>query len=115
MLIGLLIYAGVYIGMAFAESKLIYLILFFCYGLYYACTDGISKAWISKVCDKKDTGTALGVFSGLQSLCTFIASSLAGLIWLKLGSVYVFVLAGIVSFIVMLYLLFNKTLAGAKH
>lgn len=108
MFIGLLLYTGVYIGMAYASTKWIYLALFFTYGLYYACTDGISKAWISKVCEKKDTATALGVFSGLQSICTFIASSLAGLIWVKLGSLYVFLIAGTVAFVVAIYLLFIK-------
>jgi MFS family permease len=111
MLIGLLLFTGAYFGMAFSESKLAYFVLFFCYGLYYACTDGISKAWISKVCEKKDTGTALGVFSGLQSICTFIASSLAGFIWYKFGSIYVFIIAGSVAFVVMVYLTFGVTYA----
>ncbi|HTA82181.1 MAG TPA: MFS transporter [Bacteroidia bacterium] len=114
MLIGLLIFGFVYFGMAFANSKVTYFILFFCYGLYYACTDGISKAWISKTCEKKDTATALGVFSGLQSICTFVASSLAGFIWYKFGSVYVFCMAGAVAFLVIVYLLFSKLLITSK-
>jgi MFS family permease len=114
MIIGLIIFGTVYFGMAFASSKVVYFILFFCYGLYYACTDGISKAWISKTCEKKDTATALGVFSGLQSICTFIASSLAGLIWYKFGSVYVFFVAGTVTFLVIVYLLFSKLLITSK-
>jgi MFS family permease len=114
MIIGLVIFGAVYFGMAFANSKVTYFILFFYYGLYYACTDGISKAWISKTCEKKDTATALGVFSGLQSICTFIASSLAGLIWYKFGSVYVFCIAGAVAFLVIVYLLFSKLLITSK-
>jgi MFS family permease len=114
MIIGLVLFGGVYFGMAFANSKIIYFILFFCYGLYYACTDGISKAWISKTCEKKDTATALGVFSGLQSICTFIASSLAGFIWYKFGSVYVFCIAGAIAFLVIVYLLLSKLLHTSK-
>jgi MFS family permease len=112
MCIGLLIFAGVYIGMAYATSHLMYLILFFCYGLYYACTDGVSKAWLSKLCEKKDMATAIGVFSGLQSICTFIASSLAGILWYSYGSVYVFVIAGVVAFIIAIYLTVNRVLAA---
>jgi len=114
MVIGLVLFGGVYFGMAFASSKVACFILFFCYGLYYACTDGISKAWISKTCEKKDTATALGVFSGLQSICTFIASSLAGFIWYKFGSLYVFCIAGAVAFLVIVYLLLSKLLITSK-
>jgi MFS family permease len=115
LLIGLLIFSGVYLGMAYSNSWLAFAILFFLYGLYYAFTDGISKAWISKTCDKKDVGTALGVFSGLQSICALLASSLAGLVWYKFGSVYVFFIGGIAALLVVVYLLFNKPTATVKN
>jgi len=105
-LIGLVIFAAVYFGMAYSTTKVAFIVLFFLYGLYYAFTDGISKAWISKLCDKKDVGTALGVFSGLQSICALLASSLAGLIWYKFGSVYVFLIGAIAAILVATYLLF---------
>lgn len=105
MLIGLLVFALVYSGMAFATGTMAFACLFFAYGLYYAFTDGISKAWISKTCDKKDVGTALGVFSGLQSICALLASSIAGLVWYKFGSVYVFMVGAIAATLTAIYLL----------
>ena len=62
---------------------------FFLYGMYAAATDGISKAWISNISDRKYTATAIGTYTGFQSVCTLIASSLAGFIWYRLGAVAV--------------------------
>jgi MFS family permease len=113
--IGLIIFGGVYVGMTYGHTIPVYLILFLLYGLYYACTEGVSKAWISKLCDRKDTATAIGVYSGLQSICTFIASSLAGFIWFRFGSVYVFFISGAVAILVALYLVVNKSLTTVKQ
>lgn len=109
--IGLAIFAFVYFGMSKNESNYIYVVLLFFYGLFYSCNEGISKAWISKVCDKKDTATAIGMFSGLQSIATLIASSLAGFIWVEFGSFYTFVITGIAAVLVAIYILVDKTLA----
>ncbi len=114
LLIGLVVFSVVYFGMAYTTTTIAYVVLFLLYGLYYACTDGISKAWISNVCDKKDVGVAVGVFSGLQSVCTLVASSLAGFVWYKFGSVYVFFIAGAAALLVVLYLLFSVSLSTLK-
>lgn len=114
LLIGLLIFSVVYFGMGYYTTTIAYIILFFLYGLYYAFTDGISKAWISKTCSKEDVGTALGVFSGLQSVCTLLASSVAGFVWYRFGSIYVFFIAGAAALLVVLYLLFNASLTTTK-
>jgi MFS family permease len=108
LLIGLLIFGMVYLGMAFLAGKVVFGILFLFYGLYYACTDGIAKAWVSKICDKKDTATALGVFSGLQSICSLLASAVAGFVWYEFGSVYVFIAAGVASILACIYIGFIK-------
>jgi MFS family permease len=108
---GLLIFAFVYFGMGINNNVYIYAFLLFCYGLFYSCNEGISKAWISKVCDKKDTATAIGMFSGLQSIATLIASSLAGFIWYKFGSLYTFVITGAAAIIVVVYIMLDKALA----
>ncbi|TKK70294.1 MFS transporter [Ilyomonas limi] len=58
--------------------------LFFRYGVYAAATGGISKAWITNITDKKDTATAINTFPALQSICTMLASSRTG--WVYLAS-----------------------------
>ena len=84
-LLGLFFYIITYFGFAFSHSILIYLLLFFCYGLYAASTEGISKAWISGMLNKNESASALGTYVGFQSIAALIASSAAGLIWFRFG------------------------------
>lgn len=105
---GLILFSIVYAGMAFANNFFVYLILFFGYGLYAAATEGISKAWISNITDKKETATAIGTYTGFQSICTMLASSLAGLIWYNFGAEFTFMLTAVVVVLVIFYFLFLK-------
>lgn len=100
---GLLVFATVYFGMALNTNLPVFFILFFLYGLYAAATEGISKAWISNITDKNDTATAIGMFSGLQSICTMLASSLTGFVWFQFGGTVAFMTTGIVTVLVVLY------------
>ncbi len=102
---GLILFAVVYFGMAFNNNIYILFFLFLLYGIYAAATDGISKAWISNITDKKDTGTAIGTYTGFQSICSLIASTLAGLIWYKFGAGALFISTGIVTISVLVYFL----------
>jgi len=78
--------------------------LFFYYGIYAAATDGISKAWISNLVPKTETASAMGLYTGLQSIAALIASSLAGLLWFRFGSVTVFSLAAIVALLAFVWI-----------
>ena len=78
---GLILFAVVYGGIIFAASVPALLLLFFIYGLYAASTEGISKAWISNIVSKNEVATAIGFYTGMQSVCTLLASSLAGWLW----------------------------------
>ncbi len=101
--IGLILFAVVYLGMAVNTNIYGFLGLFFLYGIYAAATDGISKAWISNISDKKDTATAIGTYSSFQSICTMLASSFAGLIWFKFGASATFIISGSITLIVVAY------------
>lgn len=103
---GLSLFAIVYFGMAFSTDIYTIAILFFIYGIYAAATEGISKAWISNISDRKDTATAIGTYSGFQSICTMLASSLAGLIWFKFGANTSFIITAIATLFVTLYFTF---------
>jgi MFS family permease len=104
-IIGLGIFATVYFGMASNTNIYLFFALFFLYGVYAAATEGISKAWISNISDSKDTATAIGTFTGLQSICTMIASSLTGLIWFQFGVTAAFITIGCFTVIVIIYFL----------
>lgn len=101
---GLLIFATVYFGMTFNTNLYWFVGLFFLYGVYAAATEGISKAWISNITDKKDTATAIGTFSGLQSICAMMASSMAGFLWFQFGSTTTFLATAVVALITAAYI-----------
>ena len=103
LIIGLLLFSIVYLGMALSDSQVIYFILFFIYGLYAAATEGISKALISNITDKKDTATAIGTFSGFQSICTMLASAATGFVWYQFGVKAAFFASAIASVLVAFY------------
>lgn len=106
-ILGLILFAIVYFGMAWNDNIYIFVGLFFLYGIYAAATEGISKAWISNISDKKDIATAIGTYSAFQSLCTMMASVLAGIIWFQFGSSIVFFLSGMLTLGIVVYFLLS--------
>jgi len=110
LIFGFTIYAGVYVGLAYASGLFwLYALLFF-YGIYAASTESVAKAWISNICDKKDTATAIGTYTGWQSIFTMLASTLAGWVWLAFGSEAAFLLTSSgVALVVLYFLIVLKT------
>ncbi len=102
---GLALFAIVYFGMSITSNLYFFFGLFFLYGIYASATEGISKAWISNITDRKNTATAIGTYSGLQSICTMLASSLTGLIWYHFNAKTAFMTTAIVSSLLIGYFL----------
>lgn len=108
-IIGLILFSIVYFGMAVTSSVYVFFALFLLYGIYAAATEGISKAWITNISDKKETATAIGTYTGLQSICTMIASSLTGFVWYRFGSnAAFFVTAGMTILVIVYLIAFTK-------
>lgn len=89
-LFGLCCFSMAYAGMAFEGDLAWYGLLFVFYGAYAAATDGISKAWISKLAPAQETAQAIGAYAGLQSLSALVAGALGGLMWQYGGSALMF-------------------------
>jgi MFS family permease len=104
---GLLFFALVYAGMCVKGSTSWYLFLFFLYGIYAAATEGISKAWITKLVGKEKVATAIGTYTGFQSIAALLASSIAGILWLYFGAVAAFMSSAIVTLLVLIYIYFK--------
>ncbi len=111
-IIGLGLFAAVYTGMALNSNLYGFSLLFVLYGMYAAATEGISKAWISNITDKKDTATAIGTYAGLQSVCTMVASALTGFIWYQFSATMAFLMTAAATLIVIAYLI---TIPGPEH
>lgn len=108
-IVGMFVFAAVYASISFATNLWALLLVFLLYGVYAACTEGITKAWISNICDKKDTATAIGTYASIQSLCTLIASIFAGFVWVTFGSTATFLISGGLAIFVGIYFLMLKS------
>lgn len=108
LLLGLAAFVTVYTGFAFNNNLVVFISLFALYGFYAAATDGISKAWISNIVDKHETATAIGTYTGFQSIAALIASSLCGLLWYNFGAMATFLITASVTIVVIIYLSFLK-------
>lgn len=104
---GLFLFSVVYFGMSVSTNLYFTLTMFFIYGIYSASTEGISKAWISNIADKKDTATAIGLYTGLQSLFTMLASSVTGLVWYNYGGLEAFMVTAGMTILVAFYIISN--------
>ena len=104
LLSGLLVFAIVYAGFAINSNPVIFFALFLLYGFYAAATEGVSKAWISNMVSRSETATAIGTFTGLQSICLLVASTLTGFLWVQFGAAVTFSITAGVTILVILYL-----------
>jgi MFS family permease len=109
---GLLLFAIVYLGMATTCNAYALAAWFLLYGLYAAATEGVTKAWISNLSAKEDTATAIGTYSAFQSICTMLASSLAGLIWWQFGAAATLALSGVMALVIAGY--FTLVVPGVR-
>jgi MFS family permease len=109
LIVGLVIFSGVYFFFGFAASTVAFGLLFLFYGIYAASTEGISKALISNIAVKTDTATAIGFYNSFASIFTLLASSLAGLLWYSIGPKAMFMISGTGVLIVSVYFFFYFT------
>ncbi|HKC35339.1 MAG TPA: MFS transporter [Chitinophagaceae bacterium] len=106
-IIGLFMFAIVYGGFAFHPSVIVIFILFFIYGIYAAATEGIVKAWITNLSDDTNTATAVGFYTSCQSICSLLASIIAGIVWSFFGSSFTFGSTAFIAFSVIIYFLLS--------
>jgi MFS family permease len=104
LIVGLVVFAIVYVSMGFALVSWQFIVLFWFYGLYAAASEGISKALISNIAEKDKTATAIGFYTSFSSIFTMLASSLAGLIWYTLGMKTMFIISGVGVLLVAIYM-----------
>lgn len=102
-LIGLLLFCIVYAGMIVVNSLPGFVFLFFIYGLFAAATEGVAKAWISNITSATETATAIGTYTGFQSICALLASSLTGWIWFQFGAGMAFGITAASTLLLVLY------------
>ncbi|TJY44579.1 MFS transporter [Cohnella pontilimi] len=87
---GFAIFALIYFGFGRANSVKWIWILFILYGLYYAFTEGIQKAYIADIVPQGQRGMAMGTYNAMIGIATLPASVMAGYLWETFGPVVAF-------------------------
>jgi MFS family permease len=105
---GLMFFGIVYLGISLFNNWYEMIVLFILYGVYSAAIEGNIKALLSNLVDRKETATAIGLFTTLQSATFLISNSLAGWLWDTFNSSLPFILSGAVAMIISVLLFIYK-------
>ena len=97
--VGLLVFAVVYAGLGLTEDHLAAWLLLAGYGAYTGLTDGVGKAWVSRLLPPGSQGTGQGLFQGVLGAGVLVAGVWAGLAWGGDGQVPLLV-SGVVAAVV---------------
>lgn len=79
--IGLAGFGVAYIGLGLTSGGFAPFLLMAAYGVFPAFTDGVGKAWISRVVPAEQRGRGQGIFQALNSAGILMAGTWAGLAW----------------------------------
>ena len=85
IILGWFAYALSYLGFALANKSIHVWLLFAFYGIYYATTTGVAKAFVADLIDTENRGTAYGIYNTVLGLITLPASLIAGILWDKIN------------------------------
>lgn len=81
ILLGFVLFAGLYYGFAVAKNAAAIWALFGLYGLFMGLTEGIQKAFLATIIPPDFKATAFGVYAAAVGLAMFPASLIAGWLW----------------------------------
>jgi MFS family permease len=106
---GWTIYAFVYAGFGFVDSKAVLIGIFLVYGLYFGLTEGVEKAWIADLAPAATRGTAFGWYYAALGVGGLIASIMFGVIWTRVAPSAAFLTGAALAVVSigLLYLLFS--------
>jgi len=85
IMLGWLAYALAYFGFALADTAWQAWLLFAFYGLYYATTEGVAKAFVADMVGSEQRGRAYGIYNTAIGLVALPASFIAGILWDKVS------------------------------
>lgn len=108
---GLLLFAVVYAMLGIASETAVIFAAFLIYGIYGAATESVAKAWITNTTRDGQTATAIGFYTSFQSICSLLASIIAGMVWTTFNSTVLFLGTAMATSGIAIYFLlaYNKT------
>ncbi len=83
LIAGLLVFAGIYVGWSLASANHWWqlALLFLGYGVYYAATHGVARAFVADLAPRSRRGTVMGWFDALTGLAALPANLIAAYLW----------------------------------
>jgi len=81
VLLGFILFAGIYYGFAVAGSGQAAWLLFGLYGVFMGLTEGVQKAFLTTIIPADFKATAFGVYNTAIGLALFPASLIGGWLW----------------------------------
>jgi len=105
---GIALFSISYFGIGLSNNLAVALFFFSIYGLYAAATDGVSKAFITTLCNPSEKATALGLFAGMQSITSLLSGFITGIIWWKFGATAALITSAIAALLICILLVFVK-------
>ncbi|MDP1511895.1 MFS transporter [Paenibacillus ottowii] len=102
---GFVIFALIYFGFGIAKNVTWIWILFILYGLYYAFTEGIQKAYIADIVPEGQRGIAMGTYNAMTGIAALPASILAGFLWQTYGPVVAFGTSSVIAVLAALFMM----------
>lgn len=114
---GYLIFAGVYLGFAFASVAWAVWGLFAVYGVYYALTEGVQRAYVADLVPPSVRGSAMGTYNALVGISALPASVIGGLLWQSIApsATFLYGAAFAVLAAILLIILPIKPAQAAEH
>ncbi len=106
MVVGWVVYGLVYLGFAALTAGWQAWALMVVYGVYYAMTDGVAKAFVADLVPAEHRGTAYGLFNAAVGVTVLPASLIAGLLWRWVSPAAPFYFGSAMALVAMALLVF---------
>ena len=112
IILGWICYSLAYLGFGFTNLPYQIWLLFGFYGIYYATTEGVAKAFIADLVVSEHRGKAYGIYNSLIGLTTLPASVVAGFLWDKINPSAPFLFGSAVAacstILLIFFMLYNR-------
>ena len=105
ILSGYFLYALVYFGFGSTSNPVTVIMLFACYGVYSAATDGVQKALVSDLINPDKRGTGLGIYNSIIGMTLLPASLIAGFLYDKVDNRAPFYFGSGMAFLAMILMI----------
>ena len=116
ILLGFVLFAGLYYGFAAAKNTTTIWVLFSLYGVFMGLTEGIQKAFLATIIPPDFKATAYGVYATAVGLATLPASLIAGLLWDRVSPAATFYFgAATATLSALLFIALIAAINGERH